>query len=44
MKCAALTIAVALAVGFHATPLEMPSSTAQVPPAGRVSVITLTRQ
>ncbi len=36
MKCAALTIAVALAVGFHATPLEMPSSTAQVPPAGRV--------
>ena len=31
IKCAALTIAVALAVGFHATPL-----TAQVPPAGRV--------
>ena len=31
MKCAALTIAVALAVGFHATPL-----TAQVPPAGKV--------
>ena len=31
MKCAALTIAVALAVGFHVTPL-----TAQVPPEGRV--------
>ena len=31
MKCAALTIAVALAVGFHAPPL-----TAQVPPQGRV--------
>ena len=31
MKCAALTIAVALAVGFHATPL-----TAPVPPQGRV--------
>ena len=31
MECAALTIAVALAVGFHVTPL-----TAQVPPHGRV--------
>jgi putative tryptophan/tyrosine transport system substrate-binding protein len=31
IKSAALTIAVALALGFHATPL-----TAQVPPAGRV--------
>jgi putative ABC transport system substrate-binding protein len=31
IKCAALTIAVVLAVGFHATPL-----TAQMPPQGRV--------
>ena len=31
IECAALAIAVALAAGFHATPL-----TAQVPPQGRV--------